>query len=64
MPAFLLTLFLQCFFFLFSFVRVTHFVYVADEEDQVRELLEKLPGEGFAETNGWLLEDGNDSASP
>jgi hypothetical protein len=43
---------------------VTHFVYVADEEEQVRELLEKLPGEGFAETDGWLLEDGNDSASP
>jgi hypothetical protein len=56
--------FLQCFFFFFSFVCVTHFVYVADEEEQVRELLEKLPGEGFAETDGWLLEDGNDSASP
>jgi hypothetical protein len=37
---------------------------VADEEEQVRELLEKLPGEGFAETDGWLMEDGNDSASP
>ncbi len=35
----------------------------ADDEQQVRELLEKLPGEGFAETDGWLLEDGDD-ASP
>ncbi len=35
-----------------------------DDEQLVKELLEKLPGEGFAETDGWLLEDGNDSASP
>ncbi len=37
---------------------------VSEEEQQVKELLEKLPGEGFAESDGWLLEDGNDSASP
>jgi hypothetical protein len=36
----------------------------ADEEQQVKDLLEKLPGEGFAETDGWLLEDGNESGSP
>jgi hypothetical protein len=30
----------------------------------VKELLEKLPGEGFAESDGWLLEDGNESGSP
>ena len=44
--------------------RVTSLFPVSEEEQQVKELLEKLPGEGFAESDGWLLEDGNDSASP
>jgi hypothetical protein len=45
-------------------VYITCLFRVADEEQQVKELLERLPGEGSAETDGWLLEDGSDTASP